>query len=150
MNNDDLWQNPGLPGKPIKHEDVLQNLEFLVVQSWQEHPDLTDYAVERAYEAAFQIYRAEARGRTVKEPALTGWEGELLANLRVMCEWRLGREKIAVEEGADAPDEEPPPSDPLPLDELVDCLRRLLKSVQRHTRRGGRQGYLSFIKQFMS
>ena len=37
--------------------DILQNLEFSVVEIWRAHPEMSDYAALRAYEAAFQTYR---------------------------------------------------------------------------------------------
>ena len=40
---------------------ILQNLEFSVVTVWRNYSDMSDYAALRAYEAAFQIYRAEWR-----------------------------------------------------------------------------------------
>lgn len=149
---------PTSPDDPVPHVDVLQNLEAITVILWREYPELTDYAVERAYDAAFQRYRAEARGRRFEEPKLNGPEAELLENLLRTCEWRLGRASLGPEadakeadetEGADRDEEEAPTCKPIPVEDLVDCLRRLLKSVRRHTKRGGRQGYLQFVGQFM-
>ena len=36
-----------------------------------------------------------------------------------------------------------------PLDNLIACLQELAKSVERHTRSGGRHGYLQFIDGFL-
>jgi hypothetical protein len=52
--------------------DVLQNLELAVVEVWRSHPDMTDYVAQRAYEAAFEWYRAEVRGHLPKPPSLSG------------------------------------------------------------------------------
>ena len=41
-----------------KYNDVLQNLEFFVVQFYQRNPELTDYAVQRVYEALIDFYKA--------------------------------------------------------------------------------------------
>ena len=49
----------------------------------------------------------------------------------------------------DEDDELLDPVDPITLDELIICLKRLQKSAQTWTRRAGRKGYLDFIKQFM-
>lgn len=121
--------------------DVLQNLEFTVVQIWRAHPEMTDYCAERAYEAAFQFYRAEARGQTPKPPALSGLDATVFDAVKGMCEFRLGRG-----EKTEEPDEATPP---VPVEKIVDCLRQLGKSVQRHTKHGGRQSYLTFVDKFV-
>ncbi|MGH8017010.1 MAG: hypothetical protein ACREIA_01760 [Opitutaceae bacterium] len=123
--------------------DVLQNLEFAIVQIWRAHPEMTDYVAERAYEAAFQHYRAELRGHTPKPHGLTGLDAEASDALFAMCQFRLARGPCPVE--TDAPGE----IGCVPLEQIVDSLRELSRSVRRHTGRGGRQGYLTFIDGFL-
>jgi len=119
--------------------DVLQNLEFSVVEIWRTHPDMSDHVAHRAYEAAFQCYRAEARGHVQKPSGLTGLDATVFAAVKAMCEFRLGR----------APGPGPAGVPAVSLEEITDCLRELSKSVARHTKRGGRQGYLTFIDQYL-
>jgi hypothetical protein len=121
------------------HIDVMQNIEFAVVQVWKEHRNLTNYNVMRAYDAAIDYYRAEARGQTPKPVNLVGIEATLWDHFLPMCEWRLGRQTDPKEEG-------PTPISP---DEMVSCLRKLRKSVDFWTKQGGRQGYLQYIEQFI-
>ena len=121
--------------------DVLQNLEFAVVTVWRQHREMTDYAATRAYEAAFECYRAEARGQQPKSPTLAGLDAEAFKSLKAVCEFRLGR-------NADLVDGEEKIS-PVPVGKLVDCLRELKKSAARHTKSGGRQGYLTFVDQYV-
>lgn len=121
--------------------DVLQNLEFSVAEVWRANSSMTDYAAQRAYEAAFQFYRSELRGHASKSPALTGLDATAYEALKGMCEFRLGR-------GA-APFSAPEKIPPISLETLLDCLRELAKSVERHTKLGGRQGYLTFIDGFL-
>lgn len=121
--------------------DVLQNLEFAVVEIWRAHPEMTDYCAESAYEAAFQYYRAEARGQTPKPTALSGLDATVFESIKAMCEFRLGRGPKPV----DAPEVIPP----VPVERIVDSLRQLGKSVQRHTKHGGRQSYLTFVEKFV-
>ena len=122
---------------------VLQNLEFSVAGVWRAHPEMSDYSALRAYEAAFQIYRAELRGHAPKPHGLTGLDAATFDNLKAICEWRLGR-GTGPEGMAD-----PSPFPTVPLELLVDCLRELVRSVERHTKSGGKQGYLTFIDQFL-
>ena len=119
--------------------DVLQNIEFAVVQLWHSHPEMTNYTAMRAYEAAIAHYGAIAREHTPKPMNLTGLDATLFEEIKRMCEWRLGR--------ATAPGKAECP--PLPADELVACLRKLRKSVDHWTERGGRQGYFQYIEKFV-
>jgi hypothetical protein len=130
------WQEDNL--------DVLQNLEFAIVEVWRANPEMTDYAALRAYEAARQYYRAEQRGSPPKPPALTGLDATTFEALKQMCEFHLGRDP-----GPPPAEEKDVPVTPLPVERLVACLQELAKSVERHTRSGGRQGYLTFIDQFL-
>ncbi len=124
-----------------KNLDVLQNLEFAVIQVWRKHRDISDHVAGRAYEAAFERYRAEARGHPPKPRTLTGLDREVFDAVVAVCEWRLGRQPPS-----GTTDESLPP---LPVTELVDCLRELRKSVERHTKHGGRQGYLTYVESFL-
>ncbi len=122
--------------------DVLQNLEFSVIQVWRENPEMTDYAALRAYEAAFHWYRAEARGHTPKPTELTGLDAAAFTAVKRICEFRLGR--------ADLPEAVGKKILPIKVESMVDCLRELSRSVERHTRADGRQGYLTFVASFLS
>lgn len=121
--------------------DILQNLEFSIAEVWRAHPEMTDYAALRAYEAAFQHYRAEHRGGTPKPAGLSRLDLAAFDAVKAICEFRLGR--------APCPAPGPATVPPIPLEKLLDCLRELRKSVERHTKHGGRQGYLTFIDQFL-
>jgi len=121
--------------------DVLQNLEFSMAEIWRAHPEISDYTALRAYEAAFQIYRAESRGHTPKPPALSGIDAEAFEAVKAMCEFRLGRNPCPIS-GAEK-------TTPISLELLMDCLRELIRSVERHTKADGRKGYLTFIDQFL-
>ena len=121
----------------VPNLDVLQNLEFAVVQIWRAHPEMTDYVALRAYEAAFQHYRSELRGATPKPNNLSGLDAETFEAVKAMCEFRLGRGPASGKEGESIP--------PVSLQVIVDCLRKLGRSVEHNTKTGGRKGYLTFI-----
>jgi hypothetical protein len=121
--------------------DILQNLEFSVAEVWRGDPTMSDYSALRAYEAAFQLYKAELRGHPPKPPSLTGLDKETFEAVKAMCEFRLGR--------GTGPIGDAPSITPISVELLVECLRELGKSVERHTKLGGRQGYLTFIDKFL-
>ena len=125
-------------------EDVLQNLEFAIVSVARQVPTLVDYDVESALENLLRHYSAEAQNRTVTLPQLNTARQAIFDRVQAMCEWRLGRSNVQAEGG---------PAIPMPrtisVDELVACLKRIRKSVQRWTKQGGRRGYLTFVDQFI-
>jgi hypothetical protein len=121
--------------------DILQNLEFSVAEVWRADPTMSDYSALRAFEAAFQLYKAELRGHAPKPVSVTGLDQQAFEAVKAMCEFRLGRGRC--------PTGAPGSITPISLELLVDCLRELAKSVERHTRLGGRQGYLTFIGRFV-
>ena len=125
-----------------EHLDVLQNLEYAIIEVFRADPAMTDHTAQRAYEAARQYYRAEQRGHPPKPHALTGLDADAFAAVQAMCEFRLGRDPVP-------PSEEDVPVTPITLDTMTACLQELAKSVERHTRSGGRQGYLKFIDKFL-
>ena len=102
---------------------------------------MTDHVASRAYEAAYELYRAEGRGREGKPCPLTGLDLEAFEAVKAICEFRLGRGPVR-NEGTEA-------AAPIPLADLCECLNELRKSVERHTKQGGRQGCLAFIDQFL-
>ncbi|HVR35591.1 MAG TPA: hypothetical protein VMS21_07035 [Methylomirabilota bacterium] len=121
--------------------DVLQNIEHAVITVFRERPEMNDHVVQRAYDAAFERYRAETRGHPIKPCMLTGLDREVFDAVVRMCEFRLGRAGLDGDlSGAMAP---------IALDALLNCLRELRKSVERHTRASGRQGYLGFVEGFI-
>lgn len=124
-----------------RYQDVLQNIEFSIVQVHRIHPELLDYDVDAALEALISRYGAEARGRSPREHSLPGLRGEVYDAVLSICEWRIGRAAL---------DDEPATEDERKTaEELAACLKRIRNSVQRWTKERGRQGYLTFVARFV-
>lgn len=128
-----------------RYQDVLQNIEFGIIRVYRDHPGMTDWEALSAIEALLDTYRAEAKGRQATPPSLDSLAQEVYEMVKVVCEWRLGREKFYDKEGEPAEI----PVEPITLDELMACLKRVRKSINRWSRQGGRQGYLTFVSQFI-
>jgi hypothetical protein len=128
-----------------QYPDVLQNIEFGIVTAYKSHPEMSDCDVIRILEALIDKYAAEKIGRQPRHFSLSGVEQTLLENVRRMCEWRLGRGTLT-----DSPEKakEIAP-ETITIDEIVLCLKRVLKSVKRWNEDGGRRGYLSFVTQYV-
>jgi hypothetical protein len=137
-------RDPSLPFEE-RYQDVLQNIEFGIVRVYYNHPEMTDWEALSAIEALLRTYRVEARGRQARPPSLNPLSQEVYEMVEVMCEWRLGRERFYDED--DKPAEIP--VEPITLDELIACLKCVRKSISRWSRQGGRQGYLTFVNQFI-
>lgn len=128
-----------------ENRDVLQNIEFCVAEAYRANPDMTDYSASLVYEALIDLYTAEKIGRQPRYWQPNAAEKEMFDDAKEMCEWRLGR---VAKETADSEEEMRIP-DPIDLDTLLLCLKRLRKSVQRWTKNSGSRGYLEFMSQFV-
>ena len=124
------------------HLDVLQNLEFAIVSVYRERGDLLDYDVMRALDALIDVYRAESRRHTPKTLNLPEVESHVAQRVQEMCEFRLGRKELTG--GIEAE-----PGEIITAEEIVSCLRKIRKSVDRWNRQGGKQGYLQFVDEYV-
>ena len=70
----------------------------MVVSIYREHPEMTDYDVDKAYAALIQTYR----GETANKPAVK-LNGELAIQvydqIAGICNWRLGRSPMLDKKG---------------------------------------------------
>jgi hypothetical protein len=122
--------------------DVLQNIEFAIVQEYRKNAALLDYDVLDALEALIRYYRSQSIGKQPPVPRLAERPSQVFEAGLQMCEMRLGRSgEGALQLSAGVR--------PLTIDELVLCLKRIQKSAQRWNKQGGRQGYLTFINQYI-
>jgi hypothetical protein len=124
------------------HLDVLQNIEFAIVSVYREHDDLVDYDVMRALDALIDVYRSESRGHTPKAVHLPEVESLVAQRVQEICEFRLRRNELTVEIQAAR-------GEITTAEEIVSCLRKIRKSVDRWNRQGGKQGYLQFIEDYV-
>ena len=124
------------------HLDVLQNIEFSIVSVYRERSDLRDAEVMRALDALIEVYRAEARGHTPKDIRLPEPEGLVFRRTKDMCEFRLGRQELVSRIHAPVEGEKM-------VDDILACLRKVRRSVERWNKRGGQQGYLRFVRQYV-
>jgi hypothetical protein len=124
-----------------KNLDVLQNIEFGVVDVYRADRSLLDVDVKDAIDALARHYHAEEEQRRPPALNLSDRARRVFASVQEMCEWRLGK--------APLPGEIEMPASAIPVSEIVACLREIQKSIPRWSRQGGRQGYLDFVSQYM-
>jgi len=127
--------------------DVLQNIEFALVTVYNEDEEMTDYEAEKAINSLIRLYTAEQRKRDAPDLDLSGPAALAFELVKGMCEWRLGREKLQ------SGDENKEPFDfnlePIALNDLIACLKRIRRSIQKWNREYGRRGYYDFVSQFI-
>lgn len=128
-----------------EYEDVLQNLEFGIIQVYRQDRSLLDAHVNDALEALINLYRSEQSHRPPRQFRLDQRAQDVFDSVKAMCDLRLGRAGVIDQEGHPIPDE-----GALTIDELLACLRRIEKSIRRWTKQNGRQGYLNFVDPFIA
>ncbi|MGH9752190.1 MAG: hypothetical protein ACREA2_05345 [Blastocatellia bacterium] len=134
-----------LPELIEDYMDVLQNIEFALVQAYDSNPNLTDTGTMYAVETLIKVYTGELRGREIALPEFKPEEREAYDAAKSICDFRLGRSSMEGKKGEKVDVGE----DPLTLEEIIPCLKRILKSINTWYKRGGRRGYYSFVRQFV-
>ena len=129
-----------MPSFEDEYLDVLQNIEMAIVSVYRENLDLTDYDVDKVFNLVWTEYRDQKTGRKTPLPCLNPNAQMVYDRVKEVCEWRLGRANISANHKAEGVK-----SEPISVDEILDCLKRIRKSVAMWTKEGGRQGYLYFI-----
>jgi len=124
-----------------KNLDVLQNIEFGIIEVYRADPSLLDVDAKDAIDALVRHYHAEEEQRTPPPARLGDRAQRVFLNVQGMCEWRLGRSGLP---GATAET-----TSGIPVADLGKCLRKIQKSIPRWSGQGGRKGYLDFISQYL-
>jgi hypothetical protein len=134
--------------EPLVEEymDVLQNIEFALVGAYDRNPSLTDTGTMYAIENLIKVYSGELRGREVALPQFKPEEQDAYDAAKAMCDLRLGRTSMEDNKGKKVEVD----GEPLTLEEIVACLKRILKSINTWYKRGGRRGYYEFVRQFIT
>ena len=125
--------------------DVLQNIEFAIMSVYRDNPLLVDFDVEAAINALISLYHAQSQNHEPRPSRLNERATLVYERVETICEFRLGREELLSKDMR----KRGPQPEPVTLDVIVACLKRIRKSVQRWNKEGGRQGYLTFNGRFV-
>jgi hypothetical protein len=123
-----------------KNLDVLQNIEFGIIEVYRADPTLLDVDAKDAIDAPARHYHAEEEQRTPPTAKLGERAQRVFLSVQKLCEWRLGRSSVPGETETESG---------IPVSELVKSLREIQKSIPRWSRQGGREGYLDFVSQYL-
>lgn len=123
-----------------KYRDVLQNIESSIVGIYREYRGLADFQVDAALEALGRTYHRQTISGAPVMP-----KGELARKVydavKLTCDWRLGQYNVVDEE------EQPIAVEPITVDEIQSCLKRVRKSIEMWNKGSGSQGYLNYVDQ---
>ena len=122
-----------------EHFDVLQNMEFEIVQVYRSTSDLIDAEVLNAIESLIHSYNLEIKGGFAASPKVKGLSATVATAVKDACEIRLGRGSNADEL-----------IEPKTIQNIVDCLKRIQSSIKLWTKKNGRKGYLEYISKFIN
>jgi hypothetical protein len=129
-----------MPAFEEEYLDVLQNIEMAIVGVYREHNGWLDYDVDKVLNLIWTEYRSEKQGKAVPVPTLNENAQRVYERVKDMCEFRLGRSSTIKAQGWFRAK-----PTPLSIDEVMDCLKRIRRSVALWNKEGGRRGYLYFI-----
>jgi hypothetical protein len=121
-----------------EHFDVLQNMEFEIVQVYRSTSDLIDAEVLNAIESLIHSYNLEVKGGFAASPKVKGLSATVATAVKDACEIRLGRGSNADEL-----------IEPKTVQNIVDCLKRIQSSIKFWTKKNGRKGYLEYVSKFI-
>ena len=127
----------------VEYEDVLQNIESGILSVHRNLP-LVDSNVIEALEALITWFKRVGQGREQQTPRLSDRAQLVFVEVREICRWRMGEESLSPDLGKLGEGERI-----CSAEEIVTCLKRILKSVTRWNKKNGRLGYLTFAGQFL-
>ena len=90
-----------------------------------------------ALTALTRHFSAEAAERQPSAITLDPRAEDVYQNVREICEWQMGR----TPEGSIGA--------PASLLEIIAALRKIMNSIPRWSQRGGKRGYLDFVKDYL-
>lgn len=140
-----------------EHQGILQSIETNVVAYYREHPELTDYNVEKVYTGLQRTFEKEIQDRKAPKLRFNELEKRLFDMIEGISRFFVGEKGLLPHKEQDgfAEDEE---SDEILLDSgesvskevIVKALKRLRGSIKTWTGKvRGQRGYLDYISQFM-
>lgn len=122
--------------------DVLQNIEFCLVNPKSVCTTLYDHDLLQIVELAIAHYRAAQR--QLPPPTSTAFnetQQGIFERLIDVCNQRLGYPSEHLKPI--------PESAIIAIDELLLCLKRIEKSINCWTKNYGRRGYIEFVSQYV-
>lgn len=143
-----------------EHQGILQSIEMNVVAYYREHPELTDYNVEKVYNGLQRSYEKEIQDRKAPKLRFNEMEQDLFNKIENISRFFVGEVDLQQVRDQDSEDsehedeasdeDEPGLIEPVSKEVIVKALKRLRGSIKTWTGKvRGQRGYLDYISQFM-
>lgn len=128
-----------------QYNDPLRGIELAIVRIYREEDALVDHQTLKAINGLIRVYTAVTRRRNPPTLKLDDLSQKVFDDVQLVCEGWLGNKPIFDETGqmAEAGDRA------LQLSEVIQCLKRIRRSVEMWQKEGGRRGYFEFIDGFL-
>src|SRR3974390_1444205 len=104
-----------------KNLDVLQNIEFGIIDVYRADPSLLDFDAKDAIDALVRHYRAQEERRAPPVVKLGDRAHRVFRSVQTICEWRLGKSPFPGDTDMTEPG--------VPVSEIVKSLREIQKSI---------------------
>ena len=126
-------------------ENVMLNIEMQIISVSNQDSKLTDWQVDKVFSAFLSKYKALSNGREVKEVTFNSPEKDLYLLIEGACDFFTGDS----EEWGDGHFIIELDAEKVSYENMVAIFKRLRKSLNTWTKRGGSQGYIYYISQFI-
>jgi hypothetical protein len=114
-----------------KFENELREIESSIISVYRNNPELVDSQVERAVAAAIKLNNSIIKGNTRPDHSLSSLDLTVFEFIQEVVDTLLQSNNV------------------ITVNDLVQCLKRVRKSVQKWNKRFGRQGYLDFVSKYV-
>ena len=126
--------------------DVLQNIEFALVETYKKYEAMTDYDAEKAITTLIKTYQTGNHEHEDLPPILrTEEQKHAYTFAKSMCDMRLSGD-FSFEKNNKPVSLE---MEPLEIDEIIACLKRVRKSIKMWNKKLGQRGYFHFVREFV-
>lgn len=126
--------------------DVLQNIESAIISVYDENSTLLDLDVQEALDGLIRTYTWEDDNRGVPTLRLSTRAQLVYNGVHHMCDWRLGRQSL----DPSLFSRQNSSLKAITLPEILACLKHIRQSVRFWNKENGRQGYLTYVRQFFN
>ena len=128
-----------------QYNDPLRSMEIALVKTYRHDETMTDWETLNALNGLLRTYTAEQRRRTAPALNLKSLAQQSFDALKLTCDGWLGRAPLVDEFGQIVELKD----NTLTLTEVIDCIKRIRKSVEMWQKEGGKRGYFNFVDQFL-
>lgn len=124
--------------------DVLHNIEFGLMTIYRDDEEMTDWQALEAINGLIRTYTAETRRRPAPELKLGELPQRAYDRMKGMCDLHLGRETLTTQEGQQLAF-----GKIITTGEILQCLKRIRRSIERWNKEMGRRGYFDVVGQYV-